>query len=81
MSQGYAGNWNSKDLLLPTDPYQLYDGKIMVLQNFSFEKFLTAIETGALLVDFDARSGHNHGTKFRLRQDFLPMLYETAVSL
>ncbi len=50
--------------------------KIMMLQKFSFEGFLKAIEEAKILVDFDARSGHNHGTKFRLRQDSLPMLYE-----
>ena len=37
-----------------------------------------ALEQGKVLVDFDARSGHNHGTKFRMRQDCLPMLYEKA---
>jgi len=50
----------------------------MRLQCFSFSAFLAALEQGKVLVDFDARSGHNHGTKFRLRQDCLPMLYETA---
>jgi hypothetical protein len=50
--------------------------KVMMLQRFNFEGFLKAIEEGKILVDFDARSGHNHGTKFRLRQDSLPMLYE-----
>lgn len=50
--------------------------KIMMLQNFNFEGFLKALEEGEILVDFDARTGHNHGTKFRLRQDCLPMLYE-----
>ena len=50
----------------------------MRLERFSFPAFLAALEAGTVLVDFDARSGHNHGTKFRLRQDCLPMLYETA---
>lgn len=50
--------------------------KIMMLQKFSFEGFLKALEEGKILVDFDARTGHNHGTKFRMRQDCLPMLYE-----
>ena len=50
--------------------------KIQMLQMFSFEKFLNAIENGYVLVDFDARTGHNHGTKFRLRQDKMPELYE-----
>jgi hypothetical protein len=40
--------------------------------------FLTQIENGNILVDFDARTGHNHGTKFRMRQNCLPELYEKA---
>ena len=50
--------------------------KVMMLQKFNFEGFLKALEEGKVLVDFDARTGHNHGTKFRLRQDCLPMLYK-----
>jgi hypothetical protein len=50
--------------------------KIMMLQGFSVEKMAGALEAGFLYVDFDARSGHNHGTKFRLRQDMFPYLYE-----
>lgn len=46
------------------------------LQKFSFEGFLKALDEAKILVDFDARTGHNHGTKFRMRQDALPMLYE-----
>jgi len=52
--------------------------KVMMLQKFSFEKFLRAMENGAVLIDFDARTGHNHGTKFRLRQNALPMLYKIS---
>jgi len=52
--------------------------KVMMLQKFSFVGFLKAMEQGKILVDFDARTGHNHGTKFRMRQDCLPMLYEKA---
>ena len=50
--------------------------QVMMLQKFSFEGFLKALEEGKILVDFDARTGHNHGTKFRMKQDCLPMLYE-----
>lgn len=50
--------------------------KVIMLQNFTFEGFLKAIEEAKILVDFDARTGHNHGTKFRMRQTSLPMLYE-----
>jgi hypothetical protein len=52
--------------------------KAMRLERFSFSAFLSALEEGKVLIDFDARTGHNHGTKFRMRQDCLPMLYETA---
>jgi len=52
--------------------------KVMMLQKFNFEGFLKALKEGKALVDFDARTGHNHGTKFRLRQDCLPMLYKKA---
>jgi MvaI/BcnI restriction endonuclease family len=52
--------------------------KVMMLEKFGFEGFLKAIEEGLILVDFDARTGHNHGTKFRLRQTYLPRLYEKA---
>ena len=47
-----------------------------MLQKFSFEGFLKELENGNILVDFDARTGHNHGTKFRLRQNCFPDLYE-----
>jgi hypothetical protein len=50
--------------------------KVLMLQKLSLEKFLKAIEQAAILVDFDARTSHNHGTKFRLRQDKLSSLYE-----
>jgi hypothetical protein len=54
---------------------------IMILQKFDFDKFLKGIEGGFLLVDFDARTGHNHGTKFRLRQDRLPDLYGSVTTV
>lgn len=49
---------------------------ILMLANFSLDRFLDGIEKGYIYIDFDARTGHNHGTKFRLRQDKLPYLYE-----
>ena len=54
---------------------------IMILQGLSLENFLESIENGQILVDFDARTGHNHGTKFRLRQNALPALYSKVQRL
>lgn len=50
--------------------------KVLMLQKFNFEGFLKALEKGTILIDFDARTGHNHGTKFRMKQNCLPDLYE-----
>ncbi|MDZ7371411.1 MAG: MvaI/BcnI family restriction endonuclease, partial [candidate division KSB1 bacterium] len=52
--------------------------KLLVLSGFSFDGFLECIEEGIVLVDFDARSGHNHGTKFRIRQNQWHRLYESV---
>jgi hypothetical protein len=52
--------------------------KIMKLSNFSLDRFIAAIELGDLLVDFDARTGHNHGTKFRFRNSRLHELYDNV---
>jgi len=55
--------------------------KVLMLQKFNFEGFLKLLKEGNILIDFDARSGHNHGTKFRLRQNYLPYLYEKVTEI
>jgi len=55
--------------------------KVQMLQRFSFDGFLVQIENGNVLIDFDARTGHNHGTKFRMRQNCLPNLYERVTTI
>ncbi|GHV11360.1 hypothetical protein AGMMS49938_01900 [Fibrobacterales bacterium] len=55
--------------------------KVTMLQKFSFDGFLKELENGNILVDFDARTGHNHGTKFRLRQNCFTNLYEKATTI
>jgi len=57
--------------------YFKYDN-LFILSGFSFGKFLIAIEQGYALVDFDARTGHNHGTKFRLKQGFFTKIYDNV---
>ena len=52
-----------------------------MLSKFSIVSFIGAIEQGYVYVDFDARTGHNHGTKFRLRQGNLEQLYEKVESI
>ncbi len=50
--------------------------KAYMLKNLLMEKFVSAIENGEIYVDFDARTGHNHGTKFRINPRIIPSLYE-----
>ena len=57
--------------------YFLYK-ELYVLSGFSFDKFLSCVEKGLILIDFDARTGHNHGTKFRLKQGFWKELYSSV---
>lgn len=52
--------------------------ELYILSGFSFEKFIKCIEDGAVLIDFDARTGHNHGTKFRMRQGHWKDLYSNV---
>ncbi len=54
---------------------------IKMLSNFSMDKFIDALENNLIYIDFDARTGHNHGTKFRIRERYIHMLYENAVML
>jgi len=57
--------------------YFLYES-LFVLSGFSFENFLQCIENGDILIDFDARTGHNHGTKFRLKQGRWTSLFSSV---
>lgn len=55
--------------------------EVDILSGFNFESFLKCIEKGIIVIDFDARTGHNHGTKFRLKQNHLPLLYDEVVTV
>lgn len=46
-----------------------------MLSQFDFNHFLDALNGGNAFIDFDARTGHNHGTKFRIRQSQIVNLY------
>ena len=52
-----------------------------MLSGFSFDKFLHCVEKGAILVDFDARTGHNHGTKYRMRQGNWTEVYNNVTKI
>jgi len=54
--------------------------EIFMLKTLDKNKFINAIENGDIYIDFDARTGHNHGTKFRLRNKVLVELYDKVVA-
>lgn len=55
--------------------YHVYK-EFLVMSGLKFDKVLDAITSGDVVVDFDARTGHNHGTKFRIKKTLLPDIFE-----
>lgn len=55
--------------------------KIELLEDFAFNNFLRGLINGKILVDFDARTGHNHGTKFRIKQNNWAVLFSKVTEL
>ncbi len=55
--------------------------KIELLEDFAFNNFLRGLIEGNILIDFDARTGHNHGTKFRIKQNNWPVLFSKITEL
>ncbi len=55
--------------------------RILILRRFSIDRLLSGIEQGYTYIDFDARTGHNHGTKFRLRPVRFPLLYDEKMEI
>lgn len=49
--------------------------KCLMLSGVSIDGFVECLKDGVAYIDFDARTGHNHGTKFRIRSNALPRLY------
>ncbi len=52
--------------------------EIRMLSGFSIDRFIEAIKQGYVYIDFDARTGHNHGTKFRINREKMHLLYENV---
>lgn len=60
---------------------QYHYQRVLMLKKFAIDGLLAGIENGDVYVDFDARTGHNHGTKFRIRASALPFLYATCTQV
>ncbi len=55
--------------------------KIELLEDFAFNNLLRGLIGGDILIDFDARTGHNHGTKFRIKQNNWPVLFSKITEI
>lgn len=55
--------------------------KILLLEDFTFNNLLRGIIDGKIYIDFDARTGHNHGTKFRLKSQNWPIFFSKVTEL
>lgn len=49
----------------------------MILEGFDFDKFINLLSNGEIYIDFNARTKHNHGTSFRIKQNNIKFLYKT----
>jgi hypothetical protein len=49
--------------------------------NPTLDRFIKLMQAGNLYIDFDARTGHNHGTKFRVSSLHRGELYETHLEV
>jgi hypothetical protein len=55
--------------------------KFTLLQGFRSEKLEDLLLNNALYLDFDARSGHNHGTKVRVDINKVHLLFERSIQI
>lgn len=62
------------------DTYFKYE-HFLLLMDPSLDRFLNQLNQGAVYADFDARTGHNHGSKMRIIRDNLPDLFKTQIDI
>lgn len=58
-----------------------YYNSVLMLKTVNMQCFIESIKQGLIYVDFDARTGHNHGTKFRIRYNNIPKLYQSVTKI
>ena len=51
--------------------------RVYMLERFSLDNLLKGFEAGEVFIDFDARTGHNHGTKFRVKREAIHKLFDS----
>jgi len=52
-----------------------------VYTGIDIDNFVNLVEEGQVYIDFDSRTGHNHGTKFRIRPAYKDLLYNKQIEI
>ena len=52
-----------------------------VLEDVNLQSFMNGIEIGDVKIEFDARTGHNHGTKMRMFEKDIPDVYSHVTKI
>ncbi len=69
------------DVKKENDKEYYHYNNVMMCKTVDCDKFIQAIKNGKIYIDFDARTGHNHGTKFRIKESDMPSLYATVTQI
>ena len=52
-----------------------------ILEDVDVQRFMEGVENGDVKIEFDARTGHNHGTKMRMFEDDIPDVYSKVTKI
>lgn len=52
-----------------------------ILEDVDVRSFMKGIKNGDVKIEFDARTGHNHGTKMRMSEDDIPDVYSKVTRI
>lgn len=63
------------------DVKQFLFDEAFLQKGFEYKNLVQLFDEGKLFIDFDARTGHNHGTKLRVHKDSIPALFKESYKL
>lgn len=52
-----------------------------ILEDVNIDAFMKGVQAGEVKIEFDARTGHNHGTKMRMLENDLPVIYSKVTKI
>ena len=52
-----------------------------LFQGLNMNNLSNLFTEGGISIDFDTRTGHNHGTKLRIQRNRIPELFDNSIQL